>query len=424
MASHRAAGQALENQVSDLTLILLCTQHTRNSVNALVGAVETGEEFTSIEIRLPRDAAALEADLAETVGRRRLVVGISLFTFQFGGAGEMVQRIRRHAGPDAILMAGGPHPTADPLGVLHLGFDLVVRGEGELAIRDLLAALRDGRDWRTIRGIAFLDSAGQLCRAPRQPPVSLDDFAPFPLRRRKAGPIEITRGCPFACSYCQTSHLFGTAPRHRSIPVVVRAVELMCSRGHADVRVISPDAFAYGSPDGRSVNLPALSELLCAMRQAAGPSNRIYFGSFPSEVRPEHVSGETLELVRRFANNDNLIIGAQSGSQRILDACRRGHSVADVVYAVRLTRQHGLTPVVDFIFGLPGECEEDERATLELIHELADLGASIRGHTFTPLPQTPFAGAPAGRVSPKVRAVLGQLHREGRVTGLWWRQER
>ncbi len=123
-------------------------------------------------------------------------------------------------------------------------------------------------------------------------------------------------------------------------------------------------------------------------------------------------------------SNDNLIIGAQSGSQRILDACRRGHSVADVVYAVRLTRQHGLTPVVDFIFGLPGECEEDERATLELIHELADLGASIRGHTFTPLPQTPFAGAPAGRVSPKVRAVLGQLHREGRVTGLWWRQER
>jgi radical SAM superfamily enzyme YgiQ (UPF0313 family) len=158
------------------------------------------------------------------------------------------------------------------------------------------------------------------------------------------------------------------------------------------------------------------------MRQAAGLSNRIYFGSFPSEVRPEHVIDATLELVRRYANNDNLIIGAQSGSQRVLDLCGRSHTIADVVSAVRLTIRHRLTPVVDFIFGLPGEGEPDEMASLELIRELAALGATIRGHAFSPLPQTPFAGACRGRVSSRVRAALGPLHRQGRLTGLWWRQ--
>ena len=146
-------------------LILLYSRHTRNSVNALVGAIETGEAFASVEVRLPRDAAALEADMAETVGQGQTVVGISLFTFQFRQAGDLVRRIRRQCGSEALLMTGGPHPSADPLGVLQLGFDLVVCGEGEQTIRDLLAALRDGRDWRTIRGIAFLDALGPVVRS-------------------------------------------------------------------------------------------------------------------------------------------------------------------------------------------------------------------------------------------------------------------
>jgi B12-binding domain/radical SAM domain protein len=412
---------------SDVTLILLCSRHTRNSVNALVGAVETGPDFDAVEIRLPRNYSELKADLTEVAGRRRAVVGLSLFSLQVAQAADFASRIRREFGPDVLLLAGGPHATADPLGVLRLGFDLVAPNEGEQTLRDLLTALLAGRDWRGVRGLAYLDPAGPaagLRRTPPQPPIALDDFAPFPLQRRKAGPIEITRGCPFACGYCQTSHLLGARPRHRGVAAVARWVEVMGSRGPADVRVVTPDAFAYGSPDGRSINLPALEELLTAMRQAAGPANRIFFGSFPSEVRPEHVNPATLELVRRYANNDNLIIGAQSGSQRMLDLCRRGHTVADVINAASLTLRAGLKANVDFIFGLPGEADADEQATLELIGELAGMGAAIRGHAFMPLPQTPFATAQPGRVTPRTRAALLDLQRAGKLTGLWWRQER
>jgi radical SAM superfamily enzyme YgiQ (UPF0313 family) len=189
-------------------------------------------------------------------------------------------------------------------------------------------------------------------------------------------------------------------------------------RGLRDVRVISPNAFSYGSPDGKTLNLPALESLLSTLRQTLGRDGRLYFGTFPSEVRPEHVNEATLELVKRHANNESLIIGAQSGSDKMLEHCGRGHSVADVVSAVARTVAAGLKPHVDFIFGLPGEREEDRRDTLEVIQELVALGALIHAHTFFPLPQSRFAEEPPGTVERGLRPFIRELIRNGVLYGI------
>ncbi|MDD4891926.1 MAG: TIGR04013 family B12-binding domain/radical SAM domain-containing protein [Phycisphaerae bacterium] len=471
--------------MSEVALVLLYSRESRNSINVLVGSIESAPGLRDVDIRLPPDYPRLRDEIVRLAGRR-VIVGVSMFTPQLPEMRTLARRIRRQFGREVLLVAGGPHPTADPMSVLLAGFDVVAVGEAEQTIRDLAAAVRDGlawpgamsatvvlsqacppragmagppsktagrrsshgtqqmtgseppiaavrvghppsgvgEAWRAVRGLAYLDAAGQLHRTPRRPTVSLDDFPPFPIRRRKCGPIEITRGCPFACGYCQTAHLFGTKPRHRSVASVARWVAEMAGRGRADVRVLSPNAFSYGSPDGRSVNLAAMEELLAAMRREVGPGGRIYFGSFPSEVRPEHVSEAAIALVRRYADNDNLIIGAQTGSQRLLDACHRGHTVADVVRAVALTRAAGLGANVDFIFGLPDEADADVAETIALIEQLAAMGTTIRAHTFLPLPQTPFAAARPGRLRPVVRKLLGRLQHEGKLIGLWWRQQR
>ena len=64
---------------------------------------------------------------------------------------------------------------------------------------------------------------------------------------------------------------------------------------------------------------------------------------------------ETLGLVLKYAANDNITMGAQSGSQKILDSCRRGHTIKDIYKAVELTLASNLKVNVDFIFGLPDE---------------------------------------------------------------------
>jgi len=307
---------------------------------------------------------------------------------------------------------------------LRAGFDFVIRGEGEVALARLLESLEAGGDGRGIPGTAYIDGEGAFQSVPAGPPVDLDALPPFAPGHLKFGPIEITRGCPYACGFCQTSALFGRQQRHRSPRSAARYMALLAGRGMRDVRVITPNAFSYGSPDGRSVNFEAMRELLAAARLAMGPAGRLFFGSMPSEVRPEHVTEAALKLVREYASNDNIVIGAQSGSQRILDACGRGHCVADVIAAAALTIKAGLKANVDFIFGLPGETEEDLERTLAVIKELIALGARIHAHWFLPLPQTRLAAQVPGRMPRRLKAALERLTASGALYGQWQAQER
>ncbi len=77
----------------------------------------------------------------------------------------------------------------------------------------------------------------------------------------------------------------------------------------------------------------------------------------------------------------------------------------------------GLKPHVDFIFGLPGETDEDLKSTTGVVRELAAMGALIHAHAFMPLPQTLFADRQPGKIDGRLRAVLGELARDGALYG-------
>jgi radical SAM superfamily enzyme YgiQ (UPF0313 family) len=194
-------------------------------------------------------------------------------------------------------------------------------------------------------------------------------------------------------------------------------------RGYSYVRFVTPNAFAYQSEDnGRTANLDAIDHLLREMASLVG-RERVYFGSFPSEVAPETVTPEVVALVRRHCGNDNLILGAQSGSDRMLKRLNRGHSVADVYRAAKVIVEGGLRPIVDVIFGLPGETQEDLSATVRMMEDLVDLGAVLHTHTFMPLPGSPLEHAPPGRVAESLHPLLDRLASQGHQIGQWRKQQ-
>jgi radical SAM superfamily enzyme YgiQ (UPF0313 family) len=164
--------------------------------------------------------------------------------------------------------------------------------------------------------------------------------------------------------------------------------------------------------------------LLGRSRDAAGEGGRVYFGSFPSEVRPEHCTPAALAVLRRHVSNDNLVIGAQSGDDSVLAATNRGHDAAAVEAAVRACMAAGFRANVDFLFGLPGEDDGAAQRSLQLAERLADLGARIHTHTFMPLPGTPLRAAEPGRVSEDVAGALERLAGRGRAYGQHRRQAR
>jgi B12-binding domain/radical SAM domain protein len=401
-------------------LVFPCPKPNRYSINALLGAIEADPALRDIEVFLVEEVEALHSCIGEIVGRyRKAIVGISFFSTQVRDVGGLISELRTSY-PGVLYIAGGPHPSADPADTLGLGFDIVVKGEGEETLPALLRAIERGGDLARIKGIVYSDPE-PVFTGPR-PPVDLNRYPPFSFRHRRVGPIEITRGCPNHCLFCQTPRLFGHRPRHRGIHQIVEYVRLMRERNLRDIRFITPDAFSYGSPDGRTLTLSAIEALLGSVREVIGREGRIFFGSFPSEVRPEHVNSETVALVVRYADNDNLVIGAQSGSQRILERCRRGHGVEDIYQAVEHTLSAGLKPYVDFIFGLPGEEEEDIRETIRVMEDLVEMGARIHTHTFMPLPGTPFAHESPGRISQALEDVINRLTASGKAFGSWRHQ--
>ncbi|MBM3789809.1 MAG: TIGR04013 family B12-binding domain/radical SAM domain-containing protein [Acidobacteria bacterium] len=407
-----------------LSLIFYYHRLNRYSFNALAGALDSDPELAESRIHLARTPEELRSAAAALLERHdHIIVALSVLTPQFAETRSLIRLLRADHGARITVICGGPHAIARAADTLQSGADIVFCGEAEESFPAVLRRLAAGGEFRDIAGIAIRRDNEVVVNS-RALPADIEAFSSFSPERGMFGPIEITRGCPFACSYCQTSHIFGVRPRHRSISAIARQAETLRSKYGRVVRLLSPNAFSYGSPDGRQLNPAALHDLLSALRETVSPGGRIIFGHYPSEVRPEHVTPDTLGLLRRFADNDEIVIGAQSGSQRMLEACRRSHTVDEVVTAVSLARRFGYKVIVDFIFGLPGESEPDRRETVAVLESLSRLGARIHPHAFVPLPQTAFSAERPGRVSSEVIRALERLKVRGAIYGDWVAQRR
>jgi B12-binding domain/radical SAM domain protein len=391
-------------------------------MHALMAALETaGADCT---VRLGTTAR----ECAGLIAASRSDVVLVLWSFYSPDADAMAGELAevRAAAPGlagqlVLHVAGGVHATAEPQHVLDSGWDLAAIGEGESTIVALVAALRDGAELTGVPGLAVRDHDGTALRTPPAPQPPLDAYPSFPSGRRHAGPVELTRGCRYTCRFCQTPFMFGGRFRHRSVASVREHVRRITGYGLRDVRFITPTSLSYGAP-GPEPDLAAVEELLDGVRRELPPHGRIFFGSFPSEVRPEHVTHEAMALLRRYVANDNIIIGAQSGSDAVLAAAGRGHGTAPVREAVRIAVEHGFRPNVDFIFGMPSEERADQQASLALAADLAEAGARIHAHTFMPLPGTPWRDASPAFIPVETMRDLDRLARQGASYGHWRKQ--
>nr|WP_048057994.1 TIGR04013 family B12-binding domain/radical SAM domain-containing protein [Methanothermococcus okinawensis] len=304
-----------------------------------------------------------------------------------------------------ILIAGGPHPTGAPIDTINMGFDYVIVGEGEITLPKLINKLREGEINAPINKNE-LDNINEKIII-GECVDNLDNFEKIePLT-----PVEITRGCPYKCRFCQTPQIFGSKVRHRSIDSILRLVN-----PNTDTRVISPNALCYGSKTGTKPNIEKLEKLLKKLSEGKG---KLFFGTFPSEVRPEFITKETVELIAKYCDNKFLHFGAQSGNDEMLKYIRRGHTVNDVLNAVDLCIDYNLIPKVDFIFGFPNENEFHRKDSMELLYYIIKKNGRAHAHYFMPLPGTYFENQKPTILDRKTLKALGQLSQKGLVSGSW-----
>lgn len=391
-----------------MKLLFYETKFNRYSITALIASLEHAGLIDRVEIEIFK-----ESEIENLLSKA--TEGIFCFSFcspQFKKIKEVVAKIRS-ASSNFIFLAGGPHPSGAPDEAFALGFDHVLAGEGEKSFPELIKQIIEG------------NVSKKLIYGEK---VDIDKYPAWSLKLRRFSPIEITRGCPFACKFCQTSYLFGTKPRHRSIESVLSHLEVFIKHGMRDLRFITPNALSYGSEDGKNLKLEAVEELLKSIK-GLSKDIRIFFGSFPSEIRPEHTTKEALDLIKKYVSNKSLTIGAQSGSERILERIHRGHSVHDVYNAVSNALDAGFSVNVDFIFGLPEETPSEQLETLKFMEKLIKLGerknipVKVHSHYFMPLAGTPFSNAKPSKLSKDLTKFLGRLYNAQKLFGKWWEQK-
>lgn len=403
--------------------ILIFSKDSKYSANILLAGVEPFVNNYAFYL-FQLDSHGLPINNIIDISRkcRKIVVGFTFMTPQLPIIKNAVGLLRSYL-DSAVFVAGGPHASGDPLGTLtKLGFDVVVVGEGEETLAELLNAISCDSDFR-VCGTAFIED-GRLVIRRRSKYVDLNLYAPFPYWRNRFNPIEIMRGCSSACYFCQVTYVFGR-PRYRDVDNVTEYSKLMVSRGLKDIRFIAPNSLGYGSPDGIKPDFNAVLLLLQKLHRSISEyGGRIFFGTFPSELRPDSVSDDIIREMKRYVNNSRVIVGAQSGSNRILKIIHRKHSVEDVVVAVEILNKYGFAVDIDLIFGFPFEEEDDLTDTIKFIQEISKFNVRFHIHTFIPLPGTPYSDLNIKFLDEKMRKNIAKLIGLGKAYGEWCEQEK
>ena len=240
------------------------------------------------------------------------------------------------------------------------------------------------------------------------------------------GPIEISRGCPWGCKYCQVTYTHGAFMRHRSIENIVYWINRMIECNAYDIRFISPNAFSYGG-NGIKINHDQLNNLFNMLYEYSRRNSdvRIFLGSFPSEIRPDFITDELIKQLSKIVSNKRIVIGVQSASENLLKKMNRGHSVNDVEESIIILNKYGFRADLDFIFGLPEETNEDIELTLKFIDKITrKYWVKIHAHTFIPLPGSPYSRMKPKPLSIKLRRKIYKLIGDIKLYGQWeWQEE-
>jgi B12-binding domain/radical SAM domain protein len=405
--------------LSSHSLIFRTHSSSRYSVAALVGFLELDHRLVDLDIQAPLDLSL--KSIQKAIERGPTIIAQSVMSTQTERVYGEVKEIRNHFGDAVTVVGGGAHASIRPKELLTNGFDYAVVGEGEYAFPEMIWYLMNNKDPSGISGVVNKET--EEIPVPKELPiVNLDGCPPFALEMNILGPIEVTRGCPFQCKFCSTPFLTGGRVRHRSIESITNWLKLAVEKsGFERTWFLSPNALCYGG-HGRRAEPEILEELLKSATKVDG-LDEVFFGSFPSEVRPEFVTHSILEMLRSYVANDTLQIGLQSSSERVLKLANRHHTVEQGMDAIRTALDTGFIPHVDMIFGLPGETKDELQDSVKLCYDLVEMGAKTHGHVFMPLPGSAYENMPPGKLDSESRRLLGELSRQKEMTGSWSTQE-
>jgi anaerobic magnesium-protoporphyrin IX monomethyl ester cyclase len=300
------------------------------------------------------------------------IVGITCSSATYSRCIETAKAVKETL-PSCKVVVGGWHPSYEPDSMLqHPKIDYVVMGEGEHAMVELATHITKGGDDRAIAAIAGVGyrQEGKIVKnAPKF--ISNLDEIPFPARHllpmhlydrqieylnvKPVDNMNIARGCPFNCAFCETRQLWGTTCRTFSPPRVLEEIKyLMTNFGTKGIYFIN---------DNFTLRKKETSELCSLIRK-----NNLDI-EWVCDTRVDLISRELLKEMKA-AGCKTIWFGGESGSPRILKKLNKGVTLEQTEHAFKLCREEGIQTACSFLLGIPSETAEDMEATFKFARKL------------------------------------------------------
>ncbi|WP_411767167.1 B12-binding domain-containing radical SAM protein [Winogradskyella sp. A3E31] len=266
------------------------------------------------------------------------------------------------------IILGGPDITYNCENYLKTGADFLVIGEGEQTTLELYNTLINKEDYSSVNGIAYLENEKVVKTPPSQ---KIKDLSELPFPNRAAIPVEkyldtwktnhgmssmtvsTQRGCPYTCKWCSTA-VYGQSYRRRPADLVAKELGLLKENYNPDSVWFVDDVFTVSHKWIKSFYEEVTKQ------DAIIP--------FECITRAERLNDEILQLLKE-AGCYRIWIGAESGSQKILDAMDRRVEVDVVKEAIQKTTNLGIETGTFIMVGYPGEDEKDIEETITYLKE-------------------------------------------------------
>jgi radical SAM superfamily enzyme YgiQ (UPF0313 family) len=308
------------------------------------------------------------------------VIGFSCLTAHVARAYQMSKMVKELY-PDSIVVTGGLHATALPEESLaHDSIDVVVRGEGEVALLELYRAIREGRSWDHIGNLSYRKN-GTIQQNPEAPLIpDLDDLPMFPYEmfthpRYDRGFITSSRGCPYKCTYCSQRMLTGTSYRYKSARRIVDELQVLVEQYDQKQIYFYDDNFSFKQK--RVIDV-------CDQIVERGLNKKC---TFAIQTRADNIPDAIIPAIRK-ANFVHVGFGMETGSERLAKVIVKGETVEDHIDAVKRCQKVGLEVSLYMIFGLPTETAKEREDTFHLVQGMNVQMAKY--NNLIPYPGTPL----------------------------------
>lgn len=264
-------------------------------------------------------------------------------------------------------IVGGPEPAAYVNEYLQAGADIVVIGEAEKTLEELLPALKEGHraSFAKVDGIAFLGEKGAVERTRPRALIADLDHQPWPSREsieipkyidtwrahHGVGSVSVitARGCPYRCRWCSHA-VYGNTHRRREPAAVVDEIEWILGRYSPDMIWMADDVF--------TIHHGWLYQYAAEMKR------RCLKPPFECISRADRLNSQVADALQELGCF-RIWIGSESGSQSILDSMQRGVTVEQVRTAVELCKSRGIQTGMFLMWGYEGERLEDIEMTVD-----------------------------------------------------------